>query len=142
MSLFLEDLNNTLDEVSEMHHEHFDRIESIVNQIVNLKNQQKEKDKELIASIDKMCAELSTEVRLLQPNLVVSIKTNCCEIGYRTKCITCRVKPYDGCWDFGSSDFGMLFSKRYPECRQLNCSLSDLARSLVEFFTNTYRSLS
>jgi len=139
--LILEQLDNALDDI-QMSHVHCDAVDVCVKEILDLRERQKEKEKELVASVDKMCAELSTEIRILQPNLVVSIKTNCIEIGYRTKSISCVVKPFDGCWEFGSSEFGSIFSKRYPQCRQLSCSLDELAKCIVEFFNNAYRSLS
>lgn len=140
MGMIIERLNEALDEV-QMSHAHCDNINTIVSRILDLQKQQKEAEKDLIASIDKMCADLATEVRALQPCLVVSIKTNCCEIGYRTKVINCQVKPYDGCWCYSSTDFGKQFSKRYPSCRQLSCSLEELAGCVVEFFNSQYRSL-
>lgn len=139
--LLLEQLDNVLNDIK-MPHEHYEYMDSCVKDILELRERQKEKEKELISAVDKMCAELSTLVRALQPNLIVSIRTNCCEIGYRTKSISCMAKPFDGCWDFGSSEFGVVFSRRYPQCRQLSCDLTELAKCMVEFFNNTYRSLS
>lgn len=140
MSTILEQLENALSDV-QMSHVHCDNICGIVDGILNLKKQQQESEKELVIAIDKMCAELATEIRALQPYLTVSLRTNCCEIGYRTKMIHCQVKPYDGCWCFDSTDFGKMFSKRYPSCRQLSCPLGELAANLVEYFNSQYRSL-
>lgn len=140
MTTILEQLDNALDDI-QMPHVYCNNVCNIVERMLNLQKQQKETEKELIAAIDKMCAELATEVRSLQPCLTVTLKTSCCEIGYRTKFIKCQVKPYDGCWCFDSTDFGRLFSKRYPSTRQFSCSLNELATNLVEFFNNQYRSL-
>lgn len=140
MAIFKEELELALNELEDSH-AHCDAIDCFVQEILCLKDQIKEKEKDLRSAIDKMCADLSTEIRSMQPNLTASIKTNCCEIGYRTKSINCVVKPIDGCWDFNTSEFGSIFSKRYPQCRQLSCSLHELAKCLVEFFNNTYRSL-
>jgi hypothetical protein len=138
--ILLEQLDNALDDI-QMSHVHFENIDHCVNQILNLKNEIKEKEKELISYIDKLCADLSTEIRKLQPNLSVSIKTGMCEICYRTKSLFCCVKPYDNCWDFNSNDFGMVFSKRFPECRKLSCEITKLAECIVSYFNNHYRSL-
>lgn len=139
--LITEAIDAALDGV-QMSHTHCDNVDGCVKEILDLRERQKEKDKELVALVDKMCAELATEIRALQPNLVVSIKTNCCDVGYRTKSISCIVKPFEGCWDFGNSEFGVIFSKRYPQCRQLSCQLPDLAKCIAEYFNNSYRSLS
>lgn len=140
MTTILEQLDNALNDV-QMTHVHCDNICNVVAHILDLQKQQKESEKGLITVIDKMCAELATEIRALQPCLKVSLKTNCCEVGYRSKLIQCQVKPYDGCWCFDSTDFGKMFSKRYPSCRQLSCPLNEFATNLVEFFNSQYRSL-
>lgn len=140
MNMILEKLDSALSDV-QMTHAHCESICGIVDRILDLQKQQKETEKELIVAVDRMCAELATEIRALQPCLTVSLKTNCCEVGYRTKIIDCQVKPYDGCWCFDSTDFGKIFSRRYPSCRQLSCPLAELASCLAEYFNNQYRSL-
>jgi len=141
MAIFKEELDLALNDI-DTSHPHCDAIHCYIQEILSLQDEIKNKEKELRSTIDKMCADLSTEIRAIQPNLTVSIRTNCCEIKFRTKNICCIVKPIDSCWDFGSSEFGIIFSKRYPQCRQLSCSLHELAKCIVEFFNNTYRSLS
>lgn len=138
--IFAENLDNALDEV-QMSHVHCENIETCVATVLDIKNQLKEAEKELVGAADKICAELATEIRRLQPNLVVTIQTNCCKVGFRTKCIDCVVKPYEGCWSFDSLDFGKYFTRRYPQCCKLNCPLNELAESLVEYFSNHFKAL-
>ena len=125
-----------------MSHAHSDNIDMCVDKILDLRSKQKEAEKELVECIDKMCADLATEIRRLQPNLSVMMKTSGCDICYRTRILSCLAKPYDGCWNFDTTEFGCQFNKRYPECRQLSCCLIDLAASIVDFFNNHFRSLS
>ena len=138
--ILLENLDNALDDV-QMSHEYSDDIQNCVKSILSLRDQQKETEQELVRCIDRLCADLATEVRALQPNLCVTLKTGCIEIGYRTRMIGCTAKPYDKCWDFNNTDFGQYFSKKYPECRPLDCPINNLARCLVDFFNNHYKSL-
>lgn len=140
-SVFLENLDNSLEEV-QMSHIHCENVDACVATVLDMKEQLKDAEKELVSAIDKMCAELSTEVRRRQPNLTTTIKTNCCEIGFRTRFIHCHVKPYEGCWSFDNSDFGTQFTRRYPQCCKLTCPLGELACCLVEYFNNHFRSLS
>ena len=139
-TLFSEQLDRALDDVN-MSHAHYDAINSCVDSILEFKNKIKTVEKELIEHVDKLCADLSTEVRRLQPNLTVAIRTGACDICYRTKILNCNIKAYDGCWDFDNNDFGRLFSKKYPQCKKLSCDIYELASSIVEFFNNHYRSL-
>lgn len=139
-NILLETLDNALDEV-QMSHEYADNIDGCVKDILSLREQQKQAEQELVRCIDKLCADLATEIRALQPNLCVTLKTGCAEIGYRTRMINCAAKPYDKCWDFGGTDFGSYFSKKFPECRPLDCPVCNLARALVSHFNNHYKSL-
>jgi len=141
MNLFLENLENAMDSV-QMSHVHCDGLEQSVFKINDLKNQLKEAEKELCENIDKMCADIAIEIRQFNPNLKVVIKTNGCEVHYRSKLLSCVVKPHEGCWDFDSTDFGKVFSKRNPNCHRLNCPISDLACAIAEHFRNSFRSLS
>lgn len=138
--LLLEHLDTALDDV-QMSHVHNDNINACVDKVLDYKNKIKDAEKELVECIDQLCAELSTEIRRLQPNLTVSMKTGVCEVCYRTRILTCCAKPYDGCWNFDGNDFGCMFSKRYPECKKLSCHIPDLASCIVEYFNNHYRSL-
>jgi hypothetical protein len=140
-NLFSENLDNALEEV-QMSHVHCENIETCVSTVLDIKSQLKEAEKDLLMSVDKMCAELATEIRRLQPNLTVTIKSNSCEIGFRTRCINCISKPYEGCWNFDSMEFGKYFTRRYPQCCRLDCSLGELASCIVEYFRNHFKALS
>jgi len=139
-SIFLESLDNALDNV-QMAHVHYDNVEQHVSKISDLKRQIKDAEEELREAIDKMCADIAVEIRQLNPHLKVMIKTNCCDIVYRSKLLSCQAKPFEKCWYFDSTDFGRRFSKRYPQCCKLNCPISDLACCLDEFYRQHFRSL-
>lgn len=139
--LILENLDAALDDVK-MSHAYYDEIKSHVDLILEYRNKIKETEKQLLECIDKLCAELATEIRRLQPNLTVIMKTGGCEVCYRAKVLPCVIKPYDGCWKFDNNDFGNVFTKRYPECKRLDCDIYDLAKAITEHFNNHYRSLS
>lgn len=140
MSL-LENLDAALEDV-QMQHVHCENIEQLVTNVSDLESQVKDAKRNLNIAVDKMCADLATEIRQLQPGLTVILKTNCCDIGYKTKYVSCIAKPFEGCWDFNAYEFGRHFAKRYPHCCRLSCPLSDIASCLAEYFNNNYRSLS
>jgi hypothetical protein len=139
-NILMEHLDAALDDVH-MSHEYADEINGCVQKVLSLRDEQKCAEQELVRCIDRLCADLATEIRALQPNLHVTIKTGCLEIGYRTRIICCVAKPYDGCWNYDGTDFGLYFSKKYPECRPLDCTITDLSRRLVDYFNNHYKSL-
>jgi len=138
--VFLEYLDGALDDV-QMSYAHYDDIECCVSKVCDLKNQIKKVEEELREVIDKMCADIAVEVRQLNPNLQVVIRTNCCDVHYRSKSISCQVKPFEKCWYFDATEFGKRFSKRYPQCCKLDCSISDLSHCLNEFYRQHFRSL-
>lgn len=139
-SLFIENLNEALEEV-QMPHVHCDNIEQIVYKINDLNKQVREAEKELGAAVDKMCADIVVEIRQLNPNLKVMIKTNCCDVVYRTKLLSCQADPVTKTWNFGSTDFGRQFAKRNPHCCRLDCPMSDMANAIDEYFRICFRSL-
>jgi len=138
--LILETLEKSLDEI-EMPSKYYDKIASLANVIKQTKEELRKQELELAQSIDTLYAELAKEIRKRQPNLLVSIRTNGCEIGYRTRSILCNMGPFEEKWNFGLTPFGAAFQKRYPQCKQLTCSLGELADTIVEFFKNNFRSL-
>lgn len=139
-NIFLENLDNALEDV-QMQHVHYDNISQCLSKIHDLEDQLKDAKKELTNAIDKMCADLAVYIRQLNSNLKVSIKTNTCDVIYRTQLLSCIAKPEEGCWYFDTTDFGRGFSKRYPQCCRLSCPVDDLASCLVDHFRNSYRSL-
>lgn len=138
--LFLENLDNALEDV-QMSHVHCDNIEQYVDKINDLKSQVKDAETKLREAIDKMCADISVEIRQLSPNLRVTIKSNCFDVIYRSKLLSCRVVPHENRWYFDDTNFGDRFSKKYPQCCRLNCPINDLANCICEFFRNHFRSL-
>jgi len=124
-----------------MSSEHCDQICGIVERIYDIKEQLKNTEKELCEHIDDLCADVAKEVRRLQPLLIVTIQNGGCIIGYRTRNIVCKVKPYERCWDFASNEFGKQFERRFPSCVRLDNSVTDLACCVVEFFNSQYATL-
>jgi hypothetical protein len=124
-----------------MSHEHNDSISAVCNKIKTLEIQTKESRTELSQCIDALCADLAKEIRRLQIDLNVTMTKIGCNVGYRSKYITCEVVPFQNKWNFSSSDFGRMFMRRYPDCCDLGGSIPHLAKCLAEFFTNQYRSL-
>jgi hypothetical protein len=138
--LILETLEKSL-ETLQMPSEYYDQIASLSNVIMQTKEELKKQELDLAHAIDSLYAELAKEIRKQQPKLLVSIRTNGCEVGYRTRAILCNMEPFGKKWNFGLTPFGVVFQKRYPQCKQLSCSLKELAETIVEFFKNNFRSL-
>lgn len=138
--LFLENLDSALEEVN-MSHVHCDNIEQHVSKINDLRDQVKDAEIELREAIDKMCADISIEIRQLNPSLKVMIKTNYLDVIYRSRLLSCKVLPYENCWSFDSTDFGRRFTKRYPQCCRLNYPINELAGCICDFFRSHFRSL-
>lgn len=139
--LISERLEKSLNDVTKMSHEHCDNIANIVNDIKELKDNIVKKERELYYAIDVLCAELAKEIRNKQPGLSITINKGGCLIGYRTKMMNCRVRPYDNIWDFSGNDFGNQFCKRNPNYNKLDTQISELATAIVDFFNNHYISL-
>lgn len=137
-------INTALDVLLEdvkMSFEHSDSISEVCKKISDLDAQSRAAKAELAQCIDSLCADLAKEIRKLQIDLNVTINRNGCNVGYRAKFIPCNVIATEKKWDFSGSDFGRMFSRRFPECCALDCSVPHLAKCLAEFFTNQYRSL-
>ena len=133
LQIVLEDIKMT--------HDHCDNISKQCANIKELEQNVINLRKELAYSRDALCADLAKEIRKLQKDLNVTITRLGCNVGYRAKYITCEVIPFDNKWSFSATDFGRMFSKRYPECCKLDCPITTLAKCLSEFFSNQYRSL-
>jgi len=137
-------LNSKLDILLEdvkMSHEHNDSISATCAKIKDLESQAKTAKAELSQCIDALCADLAKEIRRIQPSLNVTMNSIGCNVSYRAKAITCEVIPFNGKWNFNSSDFGRMFVRRFPDCCDLSCPATHLAKCLAEFFVNQYRSL-
>jgi len=113
----------------------------ILDELQQAKAQLDEINAKLNSLTERINASLAAEIRQLQPKLPINLADGCCSVGYRSSNLSVRPDLNSKRWviDTGSR-FGRRFARENGHLVGMD-SVQPLAKAIVSYFGNRYRSL-
>jgi hypothetical protein len=110
------------------------------DQISNHKKSLEDAELQLNNIIEQLNTKLGWEIRRRQPKLMVTHRGGNCNAGYYSQNLSCRPDLASKSWVV-AGPLSKKFASEYPDSLSLSNTPSDLADSIVKFFTGRFKTL-
>lgn len=90
---------------------------------------------------EQIMSNLGTEIRKRHPKLDVNLSNGRCNVGYRSRTMSCAPDLGKRTWSIGGSPFARKFCKMHNYLLPLEDDVVPLAHAIADYFTKNYKSL-
>jgi len=148
MSSFNKDLSNILSEDNlaidtPVPDNPMTQLRQKAQELKDAKDQVAQLEQEYVQAIDALNGQLAVGVKKCNPRLSANLRNGVCNIGYRSKSLNFKPNLDTQTWAAESSDptFARRFSRNHGPATALNPDIDALAKAIISFFTNHYKTL-
>lgn len=118
----------------------FELVKEIAKELGDAKQRVRELEDQFQRTVDELNFQLGMSIRQRAPKLAVNLNGGSCQVGYKSRALSCRPDIDRWVWVFEPTEWGRRFNRTYGPNFPLD-DVSKLADLIQAFFQGRFKTL-